>query len=197
MLERLFLSSPWIAAALNVAAYALHYYLTIYETRLYREGASRVVTYEGVYDTPPGYDEIVGRRRPISRRLIWISLSLIVATAALWWTAVQQLQRPEVLTVLMGSWLLTFGMFIIRDLSQIALFRYLRSTGGTHGTLTCSERLHYSTSAVDYQVYAAFFLFLFFVVGDLFFLGGAFMCFVSGRRRRDWSLILAEKYPRT
>ncbi len=196
MLERLFMSSPWVAAALAVIAYALHYYLSIYETRLYLEGASRVVTYEGMYEPPPGYEAIVMRRRPISWRVIWVSLSLVVATAALWWAALRQLQRPEIVSVLMGGWVLMVGTFILRDLSRIALFRYLRSTGGAKGALNYSERLTYLTGAVDFQVYAAFYLFLFFVVGDLLFLGGAFMCFVTGRRRRDWGLILEEKYPR-
>ena len=196
MLERLFLSSPWVAAALTIITYALHYYLSIYETRLYLTGVDWFVIYEGFYDPPPGYEEVVARRRPISKRLIWVSLVLVVATVAVWWVSLLQLQRPEIVMVFMGGWLLLMGMLIIRDLSRIALFRYMRSTGGAKGTLRYSERLSYLTGAVDYQAYAAFYLILFFVAGDPFFLGGAFMCFVAGRRRRDWGLILKEKYPR-
>ncbi len=196
MLERLFLSSPWVAAVLTVITYALHYYLSVYETRLYLEGASRFVTYEGFYELPPGYEEIVTKRRPISKRLIWVSLALLAATIAVWLVSLFELQRPEIVTVFMGGWLLLMSMFIIRDLSHIALFRYLRSTGGAKGTLRYSERLSYLTGAVDYQAYAAFYLILFLAAGDLFFLGGAFMCFVAGRRRRDWGLVLKEKYPR-
>ncbi len=196
MLERLFLSSPWVAAVLTVITYALHYYLSIYETRLYLEAASRFVTYEGFYELPPGYEEIVTKRRLMSKRLIWVSLALLVATIAVWLVSLFELQRPEIVTVFMGGWLLLMGMLIIRDLGHIALFRYLRSTGGAKGTLRYSERLSYLTGAVDYQAYAAFYLILFLVAGDLFFLGGAFMCFVAGRRRRDWGLVLKEKYPR-
>ncbi len=197
MLERLFLASPWIAASLNVLAYALHYYLSIYETRLYLDNASDVIEYEGVYQPPPGYETIVARQRLVSWHFIGISLVLGSLTVVLWWATQYLLQRPDVLTSLMGAWLLLMGMLIIRDLGQIALFRYLRSTGGSKGAVTYSERLYYLTSAVDYQVYAAFYFLLFFVSGDWFFLGGALMCYVAGRRRRDWGLVILEKYPNT
>lgn len=190
MLERLFLSSPWIAVALNVLAYVVHYYLVIYEAKLYHTAASRIVTYEGLYETLPGV------RQPIGWRLIWVTLTLGTFTAIIWWVAVQQLQRPDMLTFLMGSWLLLLGMFIIRDLRQITLFRYWRSTGGSKGTLTLSERLMIVTSSTDYQVYAAFFLFLLLITGDLFFLGGAFTCFAAGRHRRDSGIVMDEEYPR-
>jgi hypothetical protein len=190
MLERLFLSSPWIAAGLNVLAYVVHYYLVIYEAKLYSAAASRVVTYEGLYETSPGV------RQPIGWRLVWVTLTLGTFTAIMWWVAVQQLQRSDVLAFLMGGWLLLLGMRIIRDLRQIALFRYWRSAGGSQGTLKLSERLIIVTSSTDYQVHAAFFLFLVLVTGDLFFLGGAFTCFAAGRHRRDSGIVMAEEYPR-
>ncbi len=189
MLERLFLSSPWIAAVLNVLAYVAHYYLVIYEAKLYYAAASRVVTYEGLYETSPGV------RQPIGWRLIWVTLTLGTFTAIMWWVAVQQLQRPDVLTFLMGGWLLLLSMLIIRDLRQITLFRYWRATGGSKGTLRLSERLNIVTGSTDYQVYAAFFLFLLLVTGDLFFLGGAFTCFAVGRHRRDGGIVMDEEYP--
>jgi hypothetical protein len=190
MFERLFLSSPWLAATLNVLAYATHYYLAIYEAKLYYAAASKVVTYEGVYETLPGV------RWPVGWRLIWMTLTLGAFTLLMWWTAVQQLQRPEVLTFLMGAWLLPLGMLIIRDLRQITLFRYWRSAGGSKGALTLSERLMIVTSSTDYQVYAAFFLCLLLITGNLFFLGGAFTCFAAGRHRRDGGIVMNEKYPR-
>jgi len=190
MIERLFLSSPWLAAVFNVIAYAAHYYLAIYEAKLYHAVASKVVTYEGLYETLPGV------RRPIGWRLIWVALTLGAFTGLMWWAAVQQLQRQEVLTFLMGGWLLLLGMLIIRDLRQITLFRYWRATGGSKGTLTLSERMTIVTSSTDYQVYAAFFLLLLLVTGDFFFLGGAFTCFAAGRHRRDGGIVMDEKYPR-
>jgi hypothetical protein len=189
MFERLFLSSPWIAAVLNVLAYVVHYYLARYETKLYDAAASRVVTYEGLYETAPV-------RPPIGWRLIWVMLTLGAFTAIVWWAALQSLQRPDMLTFLMGGWLLLLSMLIIRDLHQITLFRYWRSAGGSKGTLKLSERLLIVTSSTDYQVYAAFFLFLLLVTGDLFFLGGAFTCFAVGRHRRDGGIVMAEAYPR-
>jgi hypothetical protein len=194
MIERLFLASPWIAVALNVIAYVLHYSLSIYETRLYHAGASGIVTYEGRYETPPA--KMIGTQRPISWRLIWVTLTLGASTVIMWWVALQQLQRPEALAFIMGGWLLMLGMFIIRDLHQITLFRYWRSAGGSKGQLTLSDRLYIVTGSTDYQVYAAFFLFLLLVTGDFFFLGGAFTCFAVGRRRRDWGILQEEKYPR-
>jgi hypothetical protein len=190
MLERLFLSSPWIAAVLNVLAYVVHYYLAIYEAKLYDAAASRVVAYEGIYETSPG------AQQPVGWRLIWMTLTLGTFTAFMWWAAVQQLQRPDVLTFLMGGWLLLLSMLIIRDLRQITLFRYWRSAGGSKGTLRLSKRLIIVTSSTDYQVYAAFFLFLLLVTGNLFFLGGAFTCFAVGRHRRDGGIVMEEEYPR-
>jgi hypothetical protein len=190
MIERLFLSNPWLAAMFNVLAYAAHYYLTMYEAKLYYTAAGKVVTYEGLYETLPGV------WRPIGWRLIWTVLTLGAFTAFMWWATVQQLQRQEVLTFLMGGWLLLLGMLIIRDLRQITLFRYWHSTGGSKGHLTLSERLTIVTSSTDYQVYAAFFLLLLLVTGDFFFLGGAFTCFAVGRHRRDGGIVMAEPYPR-
>jgi hypothetical protein len=190
MFERLFLSSPWIAAALNVLAYVVHYYLARYEAKLYNTAASRVIAYEELYEPAPG------TRPTIGWRLIWVTLTLGVFTAIIWWAAVQSLQRPDMLTFLMGGWLLWLSMLIIRDLQQITLFRYWRSAGGSKGTLKLSKRLLIVTSSTDYQVYAAFFLFLLLITGDLFFLGGAFTCFAVGRHRRDGGIVMAEAYPR-
>jgi hypothetical protein len=189
MFERLFLSSPWIAAGLNVLAYVVHYYLVIYEAQLYHAAASRVMVYEGWYETSPG------RQRPISWRLIWMILTLGAFTALLWWVMVQQVQRPDALMFLMGGWLLLIGMLIIRDLRQITLFRYWRSAGGSKGNLRLSERSTIVTSSTDYQVFAALLLFLLLVTGDLFFLGGAFTCFAVGRHRRDGGIVMMEPYP--
>jgi hypothetical protein len=189
MFERLFLSSPWIAVVLNVLAYVAHYYLAIYEAKLYHTAANRVVTYEGLYEISPGVQQ------PIGWRLIWVTLTLGTFTAIMWWVALQQLERPDVLTFLMGGWLLLLGMLIIRHLRQISLFRYWRSTGGGKGTLRISERLIIVTSSTEYQVYAAFFLFLVLVTGNLFFLGGAFTCFAVGRHRRDGGIVMDEEYP--
>lgn len=191
MLERLFLSSPWTAVVLNVLAYVAHYYLAIYEAKLYHVAASRVVTYEGLYDVSPGV------HLPIGWRLIWMTLTLGTFTAIMWWMAVQQLQRPDALIFLMGGWLLLLSMLIIRDLRQITLFRYWRSAGGSKGRLTLSERSLIVTSSTDYQVYSAFFLFLLLVTGDLFFLGGVFTCFAIGRHRRDGGIVMAEEHPLT
>ena len=195
MIERLFLANPWIAALLNMGIYLLHYYLSLHEAQLYHAGASRIIAYEIMAEPPPGYDEIVVQRKLLSRRAALVSLALGAATIVLWWAATQQLQRPEVLTFFMGGWLLVMSAFIVRMLGQITMFRYWRSSGGASGKLAFSERQSYLTSAVDFQVYAATCLALFLVVGDLFFLGGAFLCFVTGRRRRDWGLLLPEKYP--
>jgi hypothetical protein len=189
MLERLFLSSPWVAVVLNVMAYAAHYYLVIYETRLYYAAANKMVTYEGYYDTRPD------PRQPFGWRLIWALVTLGAFTAFMWWASVQQLQRTEVLTFMMGGWLLLLAMLILRDLRQITLFHYWRSSGGSKGRLTLSERLTIVTSTTDYQVYAAFLLLLLLVTGDFFFLGGAFTCFAVGRHRRDSGIVMIEPYP--
>jgi hypothetical protein len=189
MLERLFLSSPWVAAGLNVLAYIVHYFLALHEMKLYRAAASKVVNYEGSYETPPGAGRFFGWR------LILVTAVLGGFTAILWWVMVQQLQRPDAVLFLMGGWLLLLGMLIIRDLRQITLFRYWRSTGGSKGSLRLSERSTIITSSTDYQVFAAFLLFLLLVTGDLFFLGGAFTCFVVGRHRRDGGIVMEEPYP--
>ncbi len=189
MLERLFLSSPWIAAGLNVLAYVVHYFLARYEMQLYHDAASRVVTYEGAYETPPGASQ------PIGWRLILVTAALGVFTVILWWVTIQELQRPDALIFLMGAWQLLLGMLIVRDLRQVTLFRYWRSTGGRRGHLTLSERSTIITSSTDYQVCAAFFLFLLLVTASLYFLGGAFTCFAVGRHRRDSGIIMLEPYP--
>jgi hypothetical protein len=190
MLERLFLSSPWIAAGLNVLAYALHFYLVSYETKLYHAAASTVLVYEGMYVASSG------RPSPARWRLLWVAVTLGVFTAILWWVLLQQLQRPDALMFLMGGWLLLMVMLILRDLRQITLFRYWRSAGGSKGSLRLSERSLIVTSSTDYQVFAACLLFLLLVTGDLFFLGGAFTCFAVGRHRRDGGIVMTETYPR-
>lgn len=189
MLERLFLSSPWIAAGLNVLAYVVHYFLRNYEAWLYYTAAGKVVTYEGLYESLPA------RQRLVGWRLIGEVLILGIFTLILWWALVRQMQRPDAVMFLMGGWLLLLGMLIIRDLRQITLFRYWRSVGGSKGRLKLSERSTIITSSTDYQVFAAFLLFLLLVTGDLFFLGGAFTCFVVGRHRRDGGIIMDEPYP--
>ena len=194
MIERLFLSSPWIAAALNVIAYLCHYYLFNRETQLYHSAASKVVTYEGLYEPLPNPKVIKKQRVPYWRLVVTV-LSLGGFTLIVWWMALQQLQRPEVLTFLMGAWLLLMSMHILRDLRQLTLFRYWRSAGGNKGRLALSERLYIITSSTDYQVYAGFCLFLLLVTGDFFFLGGAFICFVAGRHRRDGGIVMEEPYP--
>ncbi len=191
MLERLFLGSPWLAAGLNVLAYVIHYSLLRYETKLYYAAASTVVTYEDFYEPP------INLRRSSGWRVIGVAATLGVSTAILWWATVQELQRPDALQFLMGGWLLLLAMLILRDVRQITLYRYWRTAGGSKGSLTLSQRLLIVTSSTDYQVVAAFYLFLLLVTGDLFFLGGAFTCFAVGRHRRDGGIVLTEPYPRS
>ena len=184
MFENWLLSSAWLAVVLGVLVYVANEYLAALETNGYFAGASRYLVFEERYVPLPA-----NRQRWLNARLVLTALVLALGTLALWWVCTQQIQRPEVFLFILGSFVLLQVTNSLRRMQRMVLYHYARSPGNLKGKLEYSERMWMTQAAFDLYGFTGLYLFMFLLTGSWFFLGGALMCFVSGRRQHDWALI--------
>ena len=184
MFENWLLSSAWLAVVLGVFAYIANEYLAALEIDWYHAGASRYLVFHERYGPVPA-----NRQHWLTARLVLTVLVLALATLALWWVCTQQIQRPEVFLFIVGSFVLLQVTNCLRRMQRMVLYHYACSTGNLKGKLEYSERVWMTQAAFDLYGFTGLYLFTFLLTGSWFFLGGALMCFVSGRRQHDWALI--------
>jgi hypothetical protein len=191
MLERLLLTSPWLAMALGAIVFALDYYTSIYQTYFYQAGVKGYLDYEGLYKLTPEVEGVINRRRIISVRFAASVGVLMACTLAVWWLCLIQSNRPEVFLFLIGGFVLDEAAEIIRQYRHIMVWREARKTGGLEGKLSYTRRLAHMQTVYDRYGFVLLYVLLFLVTGSWFVLGGAFACFATSRHFRDWVVVKA------
>lgn len=171
-------ASPWPGIILWIVLYTSDYYLTIYSARGFREiGHFR---FEGSFELTPRYQQDVDNLRPVSRLHVVLLLAYGLLILAIWWIT-------SLSVYLEWSYPLYLGMFILlevavhlRHLRNVALIREIRRNGGVEGEITYKRWFSYRISALELHIYATLFLLVAILTYDLFFLGGAIMCYGTG-----------------
>jgi hypothetical protein len=181
----------WIAIALAVMSYAVGYYLALYEAHLYYTGAKNYISLEGFGELAPALEEAASRGLHVTTRFLVEVVVLTLAVFALWTVCFQEIKRPDLFYFLIGGLVLLEAAVSMRYLRNVVIFRYAREGEGIRGKIEYSRRLVHTLSFLELYGFAALYVLMFMVSGGWFFLGGALACFVSGRRRRDWTMVYA------
>jgi hypothetical protein len=191
MLERLLLSSPWLAMALGAIILATDYYTSIYQTHFYQAGVRGYLEYQDLYKLTLEIDAVIARRRIISGRFAASVGVLVACIVTVWWLCLQQSNRPEVFLFLIGGFVLDEAAEIIRQYRHIMVWREVLKRGGLDGKLSYTRRLTYMQTVYDRYGFVLLYAFLFLVTGSWFIFGGAFACFATSRHFRDWVVVKA------
>lgn len=171
-------NSPWLVALLWGLVYVSDYYLTIYNARLTRSFLHERIAYQGSFELTPVFQKDVNALNLFSRAFYWrwilsIALVLLIEYLA---GAIDIL--PFYYFVVGGLFLREFPVHV-RHFRIIGTARFARVEGSLRGKIEYSHWFNLKTSAVDLWTFAAFFLLVAIVLGNWFFLGGAFFTFVT------------------
>ncbi len=188
MLENLIPNNIALDVVILIAVYAASYYLTLYRDAVYHSGADKYIEFESAYDLMPMLQSDVDKHRLFSPLFTGVIVGLGIATVALWWFFVVESHRPEFFSLVFGGLVLLEVADIIREVRLIELFRHARA-GRLAGRIEYPPRIRRAVSAVESYSFAALYLVTFLVTGSWFFLGGALVGVVAGRRQRDYAVI--------
>jgi hypothetical protein len=183
-----FAGTLWPSLAICAVLYILDYYLTITGARLYRNGAQRLITFEGSYELNPRFQHDVDQLRWVSRRFAWAMIRLLAIMSLIWWAAIK-IGIPQIFSLYLG---LFVGLQLAvqkRHLQNILLFRAITKPGAVQGQIKYSRCFMLRQSAVGMLLFAMIFGLLSFLLWNLFLLGGAIGCLSVAIRH----LILAKK----
>jgi hypothetical protein len=188
MIENVFVTNVWLAVVAGAFFYTADYALTLLAIHLYQAGAKNYIVVEGRPDFISSFqpDDVKHRARNVRFlvALILISCAILAMSELL----VEQSNRPEIFSFLIGGLLFLYTVACLQDVRDIALFRFAQHTRGEKVSL--SERLFYGQTALEFGICAVICGVIFLMTTSWFFLGGAVTCFVTGRRRRDWAMII-------
>ena len=166
----------YLALALWTAAYVLDYALTIRSARLYRAGANQHLTFGGSLELTPVFQKDVDRLRRVSPRFIFFLILSNLLLGMLWVLAVVILPLPGVFALAAGSLILREAPILLRHARNLSLFQSARQPGALIGRLDYARWLVLKSSALELFTFAIFFLLVFALARDWFWLGGAIGC---------------------
>ena len=189
MIERLLIENVWFAITLGVIAYATNYYLALKEIFLYHAGAKDYVIFQDIYDLKTILPELTAKRRRINTQLLTGVLLCAIGTGVTWLICIQQYNRPDVFSALMGGLILLEAARIMRRVRNIVLFRDAPNGKALKGKVEYSPRIAHTLFYVEMYSFAALYLLLFFTTASWLFFGGAATCFLAGHRERDWTVV--------
>lgn len=189
MSDSLFVDHVELAVAASVILYGSDLLLTLGLVHFFRAGASRSVTIEG----RPAFLALFGQNELARPRALAAALGrlglLTISIPAAWALLAREASHPEVFSFLMGGLVLLGAVGCAQDLRDITVFRRAGRARTAPGKIVHSEKAVYAQTGAELQWAALLWTVLFLATAHWFYLGGAVTCFVSGRRRRDWSMI--------
>ncbi len=195
-MEGLLLDNPWIPLLLCVAVMTADYVLDVYELRAYHAYVKRTIVFERIYQLPEPVSREASTRWLVVK-LGAILLLLVIAVPVLWDALVLQTPHRDAFAFLLGGFLLAAAASLIRHGRTWTLFRHVRSGDSITGHITYGLRFILAEHWAELLGFAVLFALIFIMTGSWFFLGGAFTCFISGRRVRDRAMIAFKETQRT
>jgi hypothetical protein len=107
---------------------------------------------------------------------IWLVLGLA------WWLTQWLGGYSEVYVAVLGFFVLTQMPVMLRHAQNIVLFRYAALEGGVEGRTQVQRWLELKVSATVFWFFAAAYVFLWLLLGEVFFIGGAIGTALAGAR---------------
>jgi hypothetical protein len=185
------ITNVWFTITAWSTLYIIDYYLTVYAARLYKAGAHNYLLYGGSYELTPQFQSDIDNLRNISPRFVFhFALSNVIVILA-WFLCIRVLPLPELFAVFVGGLILREAVIILRHVRNITLFEYAQNPAALKGRLEFSRWLVLKQSAIDLMSFAGLFLFIYAMVTNWFFLGGALGCSVVAQQQ--WALAKAAR----
>jgi len=170
------IDNAWLAIGLWIMLYTSDYVLTITTARMYQGGANQHIHYEKGIELTPVHQRDVSRLRWISPRFIAILVLTSAALWLLWESLVGSGYDRQMFAFVLGAWVLLEAAVHMRHFRNLFIFCYLKHSQGVEGQIRYKTWLSYRMSVVDMLGFAGLYLFLFFLFGEQFILGGAVAC---------------------
>jgi hypothetical protein len=177
----------WVAVGVWTVVYVSDYYLSIWQARLYRDGADRHVVFRGSLEITPHFQQDINALRPLSLKFIRALVFSVVAISVVWVLAVRWAEIPQAFSILMGALLLLEATAHIRHVRNLAFMRSLKKTPGLTGKIEYPRWLSLRLSSVEIMGFAALFFLVFLGTGSWFFVGGSLSCLLTGLKHLDWA----------
>jgi hypothetical protein len=187
--EYWFLGNIWYVIAACEILYVMDYCLGNIETQMYLTSASRYFQIDNIYEQDPYLNRATGKISWVNWRIIIILLLLAGGLYAVWHLSVGKYAEPRIFSILAGGIILLKAASLVRRLRYLSLFQYLGKHGGLEGNLKISRGLFLTAGYTELYGFSLLYLLSFLITGSWFFTGGGFTCFISARRRRDYTLI--------
>jgi hypothetical protein len=150
--------------------------------RLYDAGASDVLVYGGGYELNTGLGRNIELAPQFSRRFFLFLGGFVAALLAWWFVATHWLRQPATFDFTIGALLLSLAVVDIRHVRNIFLFTHAGTPNGVSGQTVYPTWLGYRASAVDFLLFAAFFLILGLLLTSWVMVGGTFGCALLAAR---------------
>lgn len=186
MFETLLTETPWVALALGLIVYVADYALLLYEAYLYHTSARPYLLCHDIYEFSSGRPDDPPWRRLIQPTFLLRLLVVGAGIPLVWWAAVRELERPEIVLVLVGGLVLLKAATAIRHLRQAVFYQHMRREEAVEGAIEYAEALVLTGYVVELYGFTVLYALLTLTGSPWFFLGGAITCFVTSRRMRDY-----------
>jgi hypothetical protein len=170
-------TNPWSGVILWIILYISDYYLTIYSARGFREIGH--FQFEGSMELTPQFQNDVNNLNPVSKRHVLMLLLSSLIIPLVWWITRQSIYMEWTYPLYLGMFLLLEVAVHLRHLRNIAIIREIRRNGGVEGQIFYKQWFSYRNSANELYITAAFFLIVAILTYNLFFFGGAIICWAT------------------
>lgn len=190
--------TPWAGALVLLLLAFADYYLTLLGAKLYHQGVSDYIGYSGSYELNPNYQKEIDNQTRLSSKFVAGSLAVAMLLLALWYFFfyfIPGSSSVHVYSLLIGAVSLPRLVLIGVHFNNILLFRTVNKEGGLTGKITYARWLTYRAWQHRWGVNGGIFLLIFALTREIFFLGGAAMCFLFIFRFGSWAKKTQEPQP--
>ncbi len=182
-------SNPVITALFWAAMYIFDYSATLWFARIYRQSLGRHFTYEGGVEMNPVFEEDISGLRLVSPRFLFLLSLMTLILIVFGWLG----QLVGSFEFLVGAFLLLWIFIDLRHLRNLYFHLHLKSRPeAVAGQIQQSYWLNQRLTSFDALTYACIYGLAWLASGHLFFLGGAFICFLLALRH----FFLANRKPK-
>ena len=178
MLIDTLVENPWLVAGLWALLSIFDFTATMIYSKAYQEFLSENITYEGGMELNPAFEKDVKQLRWFSPRyfISMLTVALLVGWVGSWFEALwfEALAGAAILLVLITD---------LRHIENLSVVWFLKSDPGSFkGRVEQSYALSQRRIAVGTFNIGMLYLIVYFLVGRVFFIGGAVICVLFALR---------------
>jgi hypothetical protein len=172
-------ANPTITAFIWAVLYTFDYSATLWFARFYQQSLNQHFTYEGGVEMNPVFEKDIAGLRPISPRFL-ILLSLLVAILILFGWLNPLAGNFE---FMVGAFLLLWTFIDLRHVRNLYFHQHLKNRPeSVEGHIKQSYWLNQRLVSYDAFSFSVVYGLAWLASGQMFFLGGMFVCFVLALR---------------